>query len=106
MNNNTNPLPDLSGWHPVPDDATVPEGMLIAQRHKDNGDIEVYEAGRWVTYPADRDPGERDYFTPMNPLDRPGPDMEVSRWNVVGMGLIVAVCYAIVLLGIWWGWFR
>lgn len=42
----------------------------------------------------------------MNPLDRPGPDMEVSRWNVVGMGLIVAVCCAIVLLGIWWGWFR
>lgn len=65
-------LPDLSSWHPVPDDATVPVGMQMAARRRHDEYTEVYSVSEWETHPADRSPVAFDYFTP-EPVQPPPP---------------------------------
>ena len=56
------PLPNLSEWHKVPEDATIPAGATVAFRHHADGFV-----GIWTPLAAPLEPkyreGDTDYYT-------------------------------------------
>ena len=79
---NTNPLPDLSGWHPLPDDATVPDDSPVAEVGKITRIIYVYPPPYRSQAPAERLGTPYDYFTP-EPVASPPPlPTEPGTWIV------------------------